>query len=37
MAVKEIGKAMTKEDIRKFAEYILSLGNFIEVSMVPAE
>ena len=32
-----IVKAMTKEDIRKFAEYILSLGNFIEVSMVPAE
>ncbi len=32
-----IVKAMTKEDIRKFAEYIISLGNFIEVSMVPTK
>lgn len=28
---------ITGEDVRKMAEYILSLGNFIEVSMVPAE
>ena len=34
---ESIVKDMTKEDIRKFAEYILSLGNFIEVSMVPAK
>ncbi len=32
-----IVNAITKEDVRKMAEYILSLGNFIEVSMVPAE
>ena len=32
-----IVKEITKEDVRKFAEYILTLGNFIEVSMVPAK
>ena len=32
-----IVKEITKEDIRKFAEYIINLGNFIEVSMVPAK
>ena len=30
-------KSITKEDIRKMAEYIIAQGNFIEVSMVPAE
>ncbi len=32
-----IVNGITKEDIRNLAEYILSLGNFIEVSMVPTE
>jgi zinc protease len=32
-----IVNGVTKEDIRKMVEYILSSGNFIEVSMVPAE
>lgn len=32
-----IVNGVTKEDIRKMVEYILSAGNFIEVSMVPAE
>ena len=34
---EDIVKGITKEDIRKMAEYILSQGNFIEVSMIPAE
>lgn len=33
----ELIKSITAEDIRKLAEYILAQGNFIEVSMVPAE
>ena len=32
-----IVNGVTKEDIRKMVEYILSAGNFIEVSMVPVE
>ena len=32
-----IVNSVTKEDVRKMAEYIFSQGNFIEVSMVPAE
>ena len=34
---ESIVKGITKEDVRKLAEYILKQGNFIEVSMVPAE
>ena len=33
----ELIKSITAEDIRKLAEYIVAQGNFIEVSMVPAE
>ncbi|MBQ8336220.1 MAG: insulinase family protein [Bacteroidaceae bacterium] len=33
----EVVNSITKEDIRKLAEYIIAQGNFIEVSMVPAE
>ena len=33
----DIIKSITKEDIRQLADYIISQGNFIEVSMVPVE
>lgn len=32
---KNIVSSITKEDIRKFLEYILAQGNMIEVSMIP--
>ncbi|MBO7301808.1 MAG: insulinase family protein [Bacteroidaceae bacterium] len=34
---EELVKSITAEDIRLLAKYILEQGNFIEVSMVPAE
>jgi len=34
---EELVKGITAEDIRLFAKYILDQGNFIEVSMTPAE
>ena len=34
---EDIVKNITVEDIRQFAKYILDQGNFIEVSMTPAE
>ena len=34
---ESVVNSITKEDVRELAEYIISLGNFIEVSMVPAE
>ena len=30
-------ESITKEDIQELARYIIDQGNFIEVSMVPAE
>ena len=34
---KELIEGITKEDVRQLAQYIVELGNFIEVSMTPAE
>ena len=34
---EELVKSITPEDVRQMAKYILDQGNFIEVSMVPAE
>ena len=34
---EDIVKNITVEDIRQLAKYILDQGNFIEVSMTPAE
>ena len=34
---EELVKGITNEDIRLLAKYILDQGNFIEVSMTPAE
>ena len=33
----ELVESITKEDIQQLAQYIIAQGNFIEVSMVPAE
>ena len=32
---REIVKSITPDDIRRFLDYIIKQGNFIEVSMVP--
>ena len=34
---EELVKSITAEDIRQLAKFIIEQGNFIEVSMVPAE